>query len=172
MFIYDMYHKIYLPGVLLWAGEVDPAPQSVGVHEEEMPQQVQGKTKASSSARNLRKALQVNCFSISHQILHRWFVSWNCQFIWESCRFSVKVFLEHRNATASHCHIDKAIKCPITSCQKIVFQVFWEAQPDLLWLDQQLWLWLDLQTQAASEDRRWWYLRVYFLSMVYHFLVF
>ena len=111
-------------------------------------------------------------FSISHQILHRWFVSWNCQFIWESCRFSVKVFLEHRNATASHCHIDKAIKCPITSCQKIVFQVFWEAQPDLLWLDQQLWLWLDVQTQAASEDRRWWYLRVYFLSMVYHFLVF
>ena len=138
----------------------------------DMSEQVQGKTKASSSGRNLRKALQVICFSISHQILHRWFVSWNCQFIWENCRFSVKVFLGHRNATASHCHIDKAIKCPIPSYKKIAFQVFWEAQPDLLRLDQQLWLWLDLQTQAASENGKGRYMRVSFIFALDHFLVF
>ena len=61
--ICDMYHIIYLPGVLLWAGDVDPAPQSVGVHQEEMPQQVQGKTKGQGRRGNLQPSQEVLCFS-------------------------------------------------------------------------------------------------------------
>ena len=38
-------------------------------------------------------------------------------------------------------------------------QIFWAAQPDLLQLDQQIWLRLDLQTKAASNNRKWRYMR-------------